>query len=542
MNDIQYADMQLSVVRINSLLRQTSRMLLSSVQLQTNINDSMRKTKAFIRWLFKCVHMVTSPSQRAQPESNPLQDAQNAQSSDSNSAEIQNLTNQDLHLIVEFLKENSLYNGFKFENIAHFLRLEGVNKTMGSKAKRLETEDRTNGRIYDQFAQDYKLDQFIDFLFKLESEESLFSLDEDLNQRDLIRDPLQDLESRNWKSLLSHDGDNLDSLHADLADDVYSLHDHLGLIKKVFDETFRESSSRISKVNVNYLKQAILKKELVYIKLKIVTSSYSAKLDQEFDYFCWNRPRGSDHHFLATISSLDGHQASSSDFSQNVVLFLIHSSEGKSNLIPVMFHLGAATIGSSYFRIEHIQFYDHQYLTMILSGHLKFSATGAPSSKPQQKDQFLFQFGYQSFCDSFDQFPSSSVQLSEINSETQVEPVLIDLSKHFVLSNPDSSLRNTTSKIDFSLNENDLQTNWIMDSDNLVSRLLTPTNSNDGDQTKLSVSGTRSVACLINGAGNKVTIYEMDDDEDEHEASSLMEADETGRDVTIEDVGLDVTL
>ena len=113
LHDIQFGDLFLSVQSVNSFYRETLFMLITTVQLQQNLTDSMKKTKAFIRWLHKCVHMVTNSDSIS-----------NVGGEDGSAGGLSAyvLTTQDLNLIMNFLKENSLTHGFKFENIAFFLR------------------------------------------------------------------------------------------------------------------------------------------------------------------------------------------------------------------------------------------------------------------------------------------------------------------------------------------------------------------------------------------------------------------------------------
>src|SRR5699024_10684131 len=95
----------------NSFIRETLSLLNKTIDLQAHLNDSMRKTKAFIRWLHKCIAMVASAN-------DPNASISGGDSQSESGSYV--LTNQDLNLIMNFLRENSLTDGIKFENIAFF--------------------------------------------------------------------------------------------------------------------------------------------------------------------------------------------------------------------------------------------------------------------------------------------------------------------------------------------------------------------------------------------------------------------------------------
>lgn len=121
LHDLQFGDLCLSTRLINSFIRETHSMLHKTVQLQSNLNDSMRKTKSFIRWLHKCTLMVIN---------NDPNSSFNGDTGDSAFNTSYVLTNQDLNLIMNFLRENSLTSGFKFENIAAFFRKSKAKQTV----------------------------------------------------------------------------------------------------------------------------------------------------------------------------------------------------------------------------------------------------------------------------------------------------------------------------------------------------------------------------------------------------------------------------
>ena len=119
LHDVQFGDLCISTRIVNEFIRETLSMLYKTLNLQQNLNDSMRKTKAFIRWLNKCIVMVSSSNAPNDPNAT-ISSGDTGGNSDSSGSYV--LTNQDLNLIMNFLRENSLTNGFKFENIAYFLR------------------------------------------------------------------------------------------------------------------------------------------------------------------------------------------------------------------------------------------------------------------------------------------------------------------------------------------------------------------------------------------------------------------------------------
>ncbi|KAI2795769.1 hypothetical protein RDWZM_004595 [Blomia tropicalis] len=131
LDDIQFGDLWLNVSTVNAFIRETLAFLNKTVQLQQNLNDNAKKIKAFIRWLYKCMNMVYNLDGASDLNGSSVNEANSlhgshlpnrGQTSKDKDSSNYVLTNQDLNLIMDFLSENSLTHGFKFESVATLLR------------------------------------------------------------------------------------------------------------------------------------------------------------------------------------------------------------------------------------------------------------------------------------------------------------------------------------------------------------------------------------------------------------------------------------
>ncbi len=486
LHDLQFGDLCLSTQLINSFIRETHSMLQKTVQLQSNLNDSMRKTKAFIRWLYKCTLMVVN---------NDPNSSFNGENGESEFGTGNVLTNQDLNLIMNFLRENSLTNGFKFENVAAFLQKGKAKQTV------------------------------------------VFG----------------DLKATTWENDLFDDGD---SINEAANEQPCSLYEHLYRMYEQFEFIFSEEHPFAKKMNdlVKAELEVTKAKMVEQIGLRPHAIDYICGSNGEDDFMVALMGELADSFDLYSFTkSKDGEKKT---VNKRMVEFTVQEESTMMKLAvdDVKFYNEEflTVVLTSDLKREDFQelkkdvadpsstqedmslMSDEEMISEEESGSFsvlsKKTTTPSKSTALQTGHQFLIQLAYRQLWEKIEYFPSvlsidvtaevvrlrpkgDADELEMEVDETERQPVQPPKEHH----SPGDSSPGTEAKSDSNSPEEtyeDLLSTLKKSSSELIfMRYL-----GEGPvSSRLAVSGTRKVACLATSAGSRVAVYEMDNDEEEEE-------------------------
>src|SRR5690606_5511875 len=114
----QFGDLGLSITLVNLFRREVAATLAKSNRLMVSLNDLLAKMQAFVRLLHKGILMAKNTNNSHHSESSAGVD----QKSVDELSQHGQMTAPDFHLVMDFLHDNSLSRGFKFENIGSMLK------------------------------------------------------------------------------------------------------------------------------------------------------------------------------------------------------------------------------------------------------------------------------------------------------------------------------------------------------------------------------------------------------------------------------------
>lgn len=257
--DERFGDLCLQMNDLNHLIRSTKSALTKTVELQSSIGDSTKKIRAFIRWLQKCFDMVSGTE-------STCRDVQDQFLNGNNSNDIANtaLSNQDLQLIMEFLRENSLTNGFKFDSVSKLLRSNRNCSLYTCCCSINMNSSEPNNEKYCKLREQFLKEN----PYLLENKQKI-SLNDDLlkcflpqiecETMKMFDDSFDSKEINNWCRDLFDKGDDISVQLKKLYSQV-SLPQHLNLIRSTSVIYFNRINYRISELHRNLFQQSSVQK------------------------------------------------------------------------------------------------------------------------------------------------------------------------------------------------------------------------------------------------------------------------------------------
>lgn len=584
LHDLQFGDLCLSTSLINSFIRETHSMLHKTVQLQSNLNDSMRKTKAFIRWLHKCTLMVIN---------NDPNSSFNGDTGDSAFNTGYVLTNQDLNLIMNFLRENSLTNGFKFENIAAFFRKtkakqtdlttstsDGMTKLRKKKkpqsekthmqAKTSENDAKDSPQVFEKVTVPYmaylKERQLQHLMQTAEQirDGSTVAFDSSDAATDLLSTISAEAEetftaslrnmddAKAWEDDLFEDSDTF-NLPNEAANEQFSLYEHLFKMYERFEVIFNEEHFCAKKIN------ELVRTQLMATKAKMVKQI--GLKPKVIDYYCASNEE--DDFMVAMMDSCRE--------SFDLYAFRKCKNGDKKIVTKRTVEFTVNEKGTlKRLEIDDIKFYNEEFLTMVIlcdvkkgeSQELKKDSLETTTQEDMSlisDEEMISEEESGSFSKANISFKSTTnlktghqflLQLAyrhlwnknELSQTSLCIDVTVEVESLKPKSNDelemevDETEQQPPDRRLFSIGDSSPRTQLRGDSSTIDKNYGAFSSSLDRSSSeltimrylgegpvlsKLVVSGTRKVACLATCAASRVAVYELDNDEEEQQEDDM---------------------
>lgn len=488
LHDLQFGDLCLSTRLINSFIRETHTMLQKTVQLQSNLNDSMRKTKAFIRWLYKCTLMVVN---------NDPNSSFSGENVESEFGAGNVLTNQDLNLIMNFLRENSLTNGFKFENVAAFILKGKAKQTVASSDAKTTTwendlfddSDSINEAANDQpsslYEHLYKMYEQFEFIF---SEEHTCAK----RMNDLVKTELRITEAKMVEQI-GLKPYTIDYICGSNREDDFMV---------ALMEELAESFDLYSFTKCKDGEKKKVHKRMVEFTVQEKSTVKKLAIDDVKFY---------NEEFLTVVLTSDLKKDESQVFKKDVAE---STTQEDMSLISDEEMISEEESGSF----------------SVLS---KKAATLSKSTTLQTGHQFLIQLAYRQLWEKIEYFPmilsiDVTAHLRRLRPKADELEMEVDETEQPQQKEHDSS-GGSSPKSESKSDSNSLEETYealLCTLRKSSSELIFMRYLGEGPaMSRLAVSGTRKVACLATCGGTRVAVYEMDNDEEEEQQEDDMSAE-----------------
>lgn len=571
---------------LHQLIRNTKSALNKTIGIQSSISDSIKKIRAFIRWLQKCIEMVSGIESNGRDVADPFINT-GANLPDIPNANIA-LSNQDLHLIIEFLRENSITNGFKFENVAKILRSNVTEDLVKCCCSVKVNHDEQNTLLYEKLREQF----FNNKLFQAELQKmpsnNIDSVNDSLLRKFLPqiesdnisvvdRDPANSEDVANWAQDLFSVEDDIDSYCSKLYAHV-SLPQQLEMIRSNSVIYFNRMCRRITLTHHKLIEQSALKAGsdyVNYINSVLFPVASIIKLENEST---WNRI---DCHFSgkeATASKItDDYQYVM--FASNSLLTIARFQLNPTDLVMVeMIRLLFVTKCISdckceqliLFDINDCEFYngehlmvlfeekhfDFEILTDSIAVHMEdpikvylmedeepemeeIELTTEEECPPPTADLSSKQHQYLAQVNYLQLFKSERVTKYQVPNFFDSNS-LEELSTHLqaISGSAESISVDLSTKVSEVRNSNNSSSDSMETDSKFAPPPPPPTDDNcpvvlrylaDSKLATIAVSGSRRLACCASGNKLHIVTYELDvsEDEDEEEEEEAVEDEAT---------------